>query len=166
MAGYEATWRTSLAPFFKPACAYNFILIGIRYMTSGTKMFHWYFLYGSMSFSLLLITIAVEFRRKLTDYIHAWIIFIRIAATFLLMHLVTTGTGGFENTDLKELCQTIDYIALPYLVLMFVNWKFNLFVTAPVTVVSCYVATKMSLTPSDGNMACFLDHETFSNGIA
>ena len=132
----------------------------------GKKLTHWYFLYGSMSLSLFFITIAVELNRKFGDYLSAWIIFVRIVATFTLMYLVQTGTDGFENIDLKELCLTIDYIAFPYIVLIFVNWKFNMIVLVPVTVVSCYIATKMSLTPSDGNMSCFKEHETFSNGMA
>ena len=34
------------------------------------------------------------------------------------------------------------------------------------TMISCYIATKMSLTPSDENMACFKDHENFANSVA
>ena len=55
MAGYEAGWRDSLYPFFKPVCAYNFILLMIRFVTEGTKLNHWYFLYGSMGIEMRMV---------------------------------------------------------------------------------------------------------------
>lgn len=61
----------------------------------GTELTHWYFLYGSMSLSFFLMTFAIKLKRKLFDFIHAWIIFVRIVATFTLMYLVSTGTEGF-----------------------------------------------------------------------
>ena len=166
MIDYEAKWRDSLCPFFKPVNAIHLILMIVRFANDGQKLTHWYLLYGSTTLSLLLITIAIEFKRAIIDYVHIWIIFVRILVTFTLMYLVTTGTEGFEHIDLKELCQAIDFIAMSYLVLTFVNWKFNLIVTAPITMISCYIATKMSLTPIDDNMACFKEHETFSDGLA
>ena len=166
MAGYDASWIDTIYPFAWLVNIWNFILIVARFVTDGQKITHWFYLYGSMSVSFFMITIAIKLKRKLFDYLHAWIIFVRIAATFSLMYLVSTGTEGFEHIDLKELCQTIDFVALPYIVLTFVNWKFNLIVTVPVTMVSCYIATIMSLTPDDGNMACFKEHETFSRNMA
>ena len=165
MTDYEAKWRDSLYPFFKPVNALHLILMIVRFAKDGQKLTHWYFLFGSMTLSLLLITIAIELKRAIMDYVHIWIISVRIVATFTLMHLVMTGAQGFEHIDLKEFCQAIDLMALPYIVLTFVNWKFNLIVTAPLTMISCYIATKMSLTPSDGNMACFKEHETFVDGM-
>ena len=166
MAGYEASWRDSIYPFVKPVTAWNFILIVGSFATDEEhKLTHWYYLYGSMSLSLFLIWIAIELNRKFVDYLHVWIIFLRVAATFTLIYLVSTGKEGFEHIDLKQFCQAIDSIALSYIVLSFINWKFNLIVTAPVTIISSYIATKMSLTPAAGNMACFKEHETFSDGM-
>ena len=166
MIDYEAKWRDSLCPFFKPVNAIHLILMIVRFANDGQKLTHWYLLYGSTTLSLLLITIAIEFKRAIIDYVHIWIIFVRILVTFTLTYLVTTGTEGFEHIDLKELCQAIDFMAAIYLVLTFVNWKFNLIVTAPVTMISCYIATKMSLTPMDDNMACFKEHETFFRWVS
>ena len=166
MIDYEAKWRDSIYPFLKPVTAIHLILMIIKFANEGQNLTHWYLLRGSMTLSLLLITIAIEFKRAIIDYVHIWIIFVRIVVTFTLMYLITTGTEGFEHIDLKELCQTIDFIAMVYLIFMFVNWKFNLIVTAPVTIISCYIATKMSLTPNDDNMTCFKEPEIFSDGLA
>ena len=64
----------------------------------------------------------MEFRRQFLDYIHIYVMLVRIVVTFIMIHLVNTGAEGFEHVDLKEFSQAISLISLPYMVLFFSNW--------------------------------------------
>ena len=54
---------------------------------------------------------------------------------------------------------------MPLLFTAFFNWTLNLAVTAPATIISSYIATKMSLSTEDGNMSCFRDPEVFTSAL-
>ena len=80
-----------------------------------------------------------------------------------MYHLASTDAQGFENVDTKELYNQIPSVAMHYFLFCFVNWKFNLAVTVPVTLVSCVAATRLALSAKDDNMICFAEPEMFMN---
>ena len=92
MTDYEAKWRDALYPLFKPVCVWNLIQMILRYVSNEKNRTQLFFLYGTMTLSFFLLTAAVELNLKAMDYMHFWVILVRIVAAFTLIHLVSIGT--------------------------------------------------------------------------
>ena len=90
-----------------------------------------------------------------TDYITLALISVRVAATFSLLHLIKSGTQGFELIDLKEINDSIPFVSITALLVSVCGWRLNLLVSAPLAIISSMIAVNESLSTSDDNMACY-----------
>ena len=91
---------------------------------------------GSLAVTLILLCIADKLNLSAVNYFYISIVGVRVAVTFLLLYLIQSDTQGFELIDPKNLHDSIPIIASPVLVLSFYNWKFDLLVGIPLTIVS------------------------------
>ena len=169
MAKFEHSWRKTIFPFLLLSNGLNALVITIKMSSSMNKdkqaQTVWFAEFGSYTLSTVLISVVAAFKLQIIDFMSLFILLVRVTVTFWLYHLATTGVQGFEEVDLKELYAQIPYIGMPYFFFAFVNWKFNLAVTVPVTLVSCVVATQLALTTKDDNMSCFAEPAVFTSSV-
>ena len=63
--------------------------------------------YGSVSVSLLLTVLMVRLKLSLVNYALFFLLAVRCAGVFVIMHLIDTSTPGFELIDKKVLPDAI-----------------------------------------------------------
>ena len=117
----------------------------------------------SFVISQTLAVIAMKIKPATADYAPFFVIAARIATTCLIIYWRLSETGSFAAIDLKQFHTQIQFVAVPYLTLSFVNWKFSIMVTGPITIVTTYIVSGYSLTTKDDNMTCFADPETYAS---
>ena len=121
---------------------------------------------GSLTASLTILTLAMKVNLIFTDFITLFLLSVRIAITFLIFHLIESGTQGFDLIDPKEMNDSISFVALSALMVSFCGWKINLLISAPLTIILSAVATQKSFSMSDDNMTCYLYPDPYANRMA
>ena len=61
---------------------------------------------------------------------------VRIVLTLLVLHWISTDVQGFELIDPKQMHDSIRSLAFAAIFFATVNWKFDILVTIPITIVS------------------------------
>ena len=89
----------------------------------------------SSIFLLITMTIIACFNLKICDYITVVTLLVRIAVVVLLFKLRDAGYEYYQF-DKKLLFDTLVFQVVPSLLLFTVNWKIELCMTIPVTVIS------------------------------
>ncbi len=101
-----------------------------------------------------------------SDYTTLILISIRIAVTFVVLHLIDTGADGFDLIDKKEMDSPIPLMAVPAMLASFVGWRVNLLVATPLTIVASIVATSKSYSVSDENMSCYVVQDSYASKMS
>ena len=123
-------------------------------------------LHGSLTVSLTIVVLISKFRLAFIDYGMLSIVSIRVAVTFLILYFIDSEMTGFDLIDKKQLNNSIPSVAGPALVLACCNFKLDLLITAPLTLISTYIVTERAFDPADDNMACFKDPAAFTNFLS
>ena len=110
---------------------------------------------GSQTLTLLILWLGMKVNLAFTDYITFTLIGVRIISTFALLHLIKSGTPGFELIDRKEINDSIPFVSITALLVSTCGWRLNLLISAPMAIVSSVIAVNDSLSTSDDNMACY-----------
>ncbi len=97
----------------------------------------------------------MKFNLAFTDYVTLALISVRVTSTFILLHLIKSGTQGFELIDIKEINDSIPFVSITALLVSICGWRLNLLVSAPLAVFSSSIVVKESLSTNDDNMACY-----------
>lgn len=77
--------------------------------------------------------------------------------------MVTNQVSHYSTIDKKELNASVEFVMYPALLLTTVNWKLELCLTFPLTLIAMYVTTKVAFTTEDGNMACYVNGEALAS---
>jgi len=100
MADYELQWAKQAWPFLKYSNLANLLIIAMKVASSSEKdistLTIWLSTFGSYTLSLALATVAVKLKLGAMRYVNSFVIFVRIAITFLLLHLASVGASGYE----------------------------------------------------------------------
>ena len=64
------------------------------------------------------------------------IVGMRITVTLLVLHLIATNVQGFELIDPKQMHDSISSNAYAAICIATVNWKLDLLVSIPITIIS------------------------------
>ena len=121
---------------------------------------------GSLTASLTILSLAMKVNLVFADFIALFLLSVRIAITFLIFHLIESGTQGFDRIDLKEMNDSIPFSALPALLTSFCGWRINLLISAPLTIILSAIATQKSFSMSDDNMTCYVNPDPYANRMA
>ena len=134
-------------------------------MTSYQKSFNELALFimnhGSLTVSLTILALLGRFRLSIIDYGTLFVVSVRIVETFLVLYFIESETPGFDLIDKKELNDSIPFIAAPALVLACCNFKLDVLITAPLTLISTWIVTQRVFDTADDNMACFKKPELY-----
>ncbi len=117
--------------------------------------------HGSLTVSLTILALLAQYRLATMDYCTLFVIGVRIVETFLVLYFIESEVPGFDLIDKKELHDGIPFIASPALVLACCNFKLDVLITAPITLVSTWIVTKRVFDTADDNMACFKKPDTY-----
>ena len=123
---------------------------------------HYYFItiFGSVSLFATIAWLLSLISLRLIDYTSILILLSRWATIFALVRLF--GGNGFENNDLKELYGVVEFVMVPCFLVCQTNWKFDLCLTVPLTIVASVYSINVAFTVEDGNMDCYKIGEAFA----
>ena len=91
---------------------------------------------GSLAVTLIILCIADIMNVSAVSFFYISIVGVRAAITFLVLYLIKSDTQGFDKIDPKNLHDSIPIIAAPVVVLSYYNWKFDMLVGVPLTIVT------------------------------
>ena len=97
--------------------------------------------FGSLTVTLTIWWFALKVYSALTGYTVMFLVGVRGAITFLILHLIEIGAHGFEQIDQKEMDDSIPFVAIPALLASCCNWRVNLVLGAPMTILLSTIAT-------------------------
>ena len=118
--------------------------------------------HGSLTASLTMVVLLGKCRLALIDYTTLLVTSIRVMETFLVLYFIDSEMPGFDLVDKKELNDSIPSVAAPALVLACCNFKMDLLITAPITLISTWLVTQRAFANTDDNMACFKNADTYA----
>lgn len=118
--------------------------------------------HGSLTVSLTIIALLGKIRLAFMDYACLFVMIVRIVETFLILYFIDSKTPGFDLIDKKELNDSIVMIAAPALVLACCNFKLDVLITTPLTMISAWIVTQRAFDTQDDNMACFKNPDTYA----
>lgn len=110
----------------------------------------------------MVIWLSIRINLAFCDYITLFMVSVRIAITFLVLHWIESETQGFDLIDKKEMNDSIPLVAIPALIMSFSGWPVNLLISAPLSVISVAIATHMSFSIDEDNMACYVHPDPYA----
>ena len=120
---------------------YFILILLYRRNESFEQKAYFYVLFGSLTASFVLCALLMRFRLFFADYVFLILIGTRCIAVFMLLKLMNDGVDGFQLIDRKTLDDAIPFVAGPSFCLACCNWRFNMFVSFPLTFLAIQLVT-------------------------
>ena len=116
---------------------------------------HYYFItiFGSVTVFATIAYLLSLIRLCLIDYTSILVLVSRWAVIFMLARAF--GGKGFEDNDLKELYGVIEFVMVPAFLVCQTNWKFDLCITVPLTIIATVHSINVAYTVENDNMSCY-----------
>ena len=119
----------------------------------------------SLTFSLTIICLLGKLCPRIIDLTIFWVVGVRCLATYMLFRLSASKSTGFEDIDPKSLHDSVSFVAMPMFVIASVNWKMDVLITWPLSMVGTAVFIEMAYTTNNGNMDCYLIPDAEAEGL-
>ena len=88
--------------------------------------------FGTMAVNATIIWLLSKVRLWFVDVCTLSILLTRCFITYLLFKFALEKQPGFEHIDIKQLQDSVVLAVLPFIICTSVNWKIELFLTAPI----------------------------------
>ena len=121
---------------------------------------------GSLAATFAAITLAIKINQKVVEFSFMALVGVRIAVTFLVLHLIATEVEGFELIDPKQMQDSILSLAVPAVCLSTISWKLDLLVSIPITMISAALVQQQAFSVENDNMSCFVQPESEANRMS
>ena len=112
---------------------------------------------GTVQLTLSLAMIFSKISLATIDYAVMMIVGTRCAMTFIILHYVLSSAEGFELIDPKYMSDSIPIIATSCFACAVSNFKRDLLLTAPITILLSIIATSKAYSVDNDNMSCFVE---------
>lgn len=103
----------------------------------------------------------VLWKKSLTAWVSFSFVLTRTIMVIITFKLIEIGAPGFETADPKRMHDTISFVAIPALLIFSSNFKIELCLTIPLTVVANHWTIGTSYTDTGSNMDGFADPEAY-----
>ncbi len=114
---------------------------------------------GTVQLTLSIAMILSKISLATIDFAVMLIVGTRCAMTFIIFYFVLNGTEGFELIDPKYMSDSIPIIATSCFACAVSNFKRDLLLTAPITIILSIIATNKAYSVDNDNMNCFVEPE-------
>lgn len=129
----------------------------IRGVTEIDKHVYFITIFGSITLTVSLIFLLSKISLAVIDFATIMIVSTRAVLIFAIFSMIGNGVTAFEQVDLKQLADGINFVAFPAMLLFAINWKVEIFLTVPTFLISIYYCLQLAYAQEDGNLACFIN---------
>ena len=99
------------------------------------------------------------------DYSNIMFLTSRAIVAFAVFGAIQNKNAGFEETDLKPMHDSIQFIVFPGLIICTVNMKIDLLVTFPASIICIFYSYKSAFTTEGDNMDCYKQAEQTARNL-
>ena len=115
---------------------------------------------GTVTINTTLIWLLSKWKLWCLDISTLSILVVRCVITWLLFKFTLEGQSGFSSIDIKQLQDSVIFVALPALLLTSCNWQIDLILTAPILLVSNTITVMSAFSTEGNNMECYADPDS------
>lgn len=86
----------------------------------------------------------------------------RVAVVIFMNKMIDNGAMFYKEIDKKEINGTVEFVMYPSFLMCTVNWKLELCIVIPISIVAMFYTNNIALSVENDNMACYLNAENFA----
>ena len=115
---------------------------------------------STVTINATLLWLLSKWKLWIVDTCTLSVLTVRCIMTWLLFKFTSEGRSGFEHIDIKQLQDSVIFVALPTLLLTNCNWQIDLILTAPILIISNSWTVMSAFSTEGNNMECYADPDS------